>query len=106
VCWNKTANGLPGPPDFCGNGPQTKFNRELPLGITLFTDNGDGTITIDMGDDTYSSCAFDSGCTPGSNSSDVFAQWRVSISIIPVPASVWLLGSALGLLGWMRRKKV
>ncbi len=25
-------------------------------------------------------------------------------AVIPVPASVWLFGSALGLLGWMRRK--
>jgi hypothetical protein len=25
-------------------------------------------------------------------------------TVIPVPASVWLFGSALGLLGWMRRK--
>jgi hypothetical protein len=24
--------------------------------------------------------------------------------VIPVPAAVWLFGSALGLLGWMRRK--
>jgi hypothetical protein len=26
-------------------------------------------------------------------------------AVIPVPAAVWLFGSALGLLGWMRRKK-
>ncbi len=27
-----------------------------------------------------------------------------SVSSVPVPAAVWLFGSALGLLGWMRRK--
>ncbi|MGI9341666.1 MAG: VPLPA-CTERM sorting domain-containing protein [Gammaproteobacteria bacterium] len=28
----------------------------------------------------------------------------VSLTAVPVPAAVWLFGSALGILGWMRRK--
>jgi hypothetical protein len=28
----------------------------------------------------------------------------VSAGVVPIPAAVWLFGSALGLLGWMRRK--
>jgi hypothetical protein len=28
----------------------------------------------------------------------------VAASVVPVPAAVWLFGSALGFLGWMRRK--
>jgi len=24
--------------------------------------------------------------------------------VVPIPATVWLFGSALGLLGWMQRK--
>ncbi len=31
-------------------------------------------------------------------------QLSVTYNVIPVPAAVWLFGSALGLLGWLRRK--
>jgi len=29
---------------------------------------------------------------------------RMDVQVVPVPAAIWLFGSALGLLGWMRRK--
>jgi hypothetical protein len=111
-CWNDPL--APIFADFCGNGTgnpntapasgQTIANRALPAGLGAVIDHFDGTITINMNDTTYSDCVADGGCVPDSDSSDVLAQWRVNVSIVPVPAAVWLFGSALGLLGWMRRK--
>jgi hypothetical protein len=31
-------------------------------------------------------------------------QGVVSFSVVPIPAAAWLFGSALGVMGWMRRK--
>lgn len=31
-------------------------------------------------------------------------DWIFTATLVPVPAAVWLFGSALGLLGWVRRK--
>jgi len=42
----------------------------------------------------------------GSKSFDLYA-WAVrdgDVSAIPIPAAVWLFGSALGVMGWLRRK--
>lgn len=30
--------------------------------------------------------------------------WTMSAQLVPIPAAAWLFGSALGLLGWMRRR--
>lgn len=35
--------------------------------------------------------------------SELFVD-NVSINVVPVPAAVWLFGSALGMLGWVRRR--
>jgi hypothetical protein len=32
--------------------------------------------------------------------------YDITFTAVPIPATVWLFGSALGLLGWMRRKKI
>jgi hypothetical protein len=58
------------------------------------TDNADGTITIDMGDSTYSDCVINAGCIPDTDSSDVFAQWTVNAVALPENVG----GSATGLI--------
>lgn len=34
----------------------------------------------------------------------IYNQGSVTVAAVPVPASVWLFGSALGVLGWIRRR--
>lgn len=50
---------------------------------------------------TYSIC-----CTgpPGQFHSGLVLS-SYSLTVVPIPAAVWLFGSALGLLGWMRRRR-
>jgi len=33
-------------------------------------------------------------------------HYDITFTAVPIPAAVWLFGSALGLLGWMRRKAI
>jgi hypothetical protein len=35
----------------------------------------------------------------------VYGGFEMTFQVVPVPAAAWLFGSALGFLGWMRRKK-
>jgi len=64
----------------CGN-----FEGELHMNFTVLG-------APDVGDGFSSNAVLDGGALN-------------VVVLIPVPASVYLLGSALGLLGWMRRKK-
>jgi len=53
----------------------------------------------------FGALALSSSCCSGS----VYFDWEIGITVesiatVPVPAAAWLFGSALGLLGWMRRK--
>jgi len=42
--------------------------------------------------------------TPSNRSRSAIDLIAVNSAVVPVPATAWLLGSALGLLGWMRRR--
>jgi len=56
----------------------------LNLELVFFTANGDG-----FGFGALTSVEID----------------NVNVSAVPIPAAVWLFGSGLGLLGWMKRKR-
>lgn len=42
--------------------------------------------------------------TPTSLANPAAFQVNVELSQVPVPSAVWLFGSALGVMGWLRRK--
>jgi hypothetical protein len=36
---------------------------------------------------------------------NTFQQYTLNYSVVPVPGAVWLFGSAIGVLGWARRRR-
>jgi len=60
--------------------------------------------------DVYTLACLDAALTQTSNSWTTNGQQLSHITFydtaVPVPAAVWLFGSALGLMGWMRKRKV
>ena len=116
-CWNNPAAVNTYGADFCGafahgtitTAPPsvTIADRALRNGMVGFVDNGDGTITVTLSDTTYSDCltAGALNCVPDSSSANTYGTWTFNATAVPVPAALWLFGSALGLLGWMRRNR-
>jgi hypothetical protein len=76
--------GYPGPGVSCGEVQNFDFARPADNKITLSADRK----TLEF-----------SQWTPHD-----MDQIRILTAVVPVPAAVWLFGSALGLLGWVRRK--
>ncbi len=64
--------------------------------MKVSTDGGGSVVAVDA----YYVLQY-SIISPGYNS---WVGGRIQMEIIPVPAAVWLFGSALGLLGWIRRR--
>lgn len=66
--------------------------------------NGDWALIKDLGGGAYELVMRGNRRTDTGAGNDL--QERLYLSTVPVPGAVWLLGSALGLLGWMRRKTI
>lgn len=81
------------------------------VGGTLFDDNGcgsaDGSFSgsgyLEAG--TYNLNAFAAMYSGGSSSGGSNSNFNASFSAVPIPAAVWLFGSALAGLGWLRRRQ-
>lgn len=41
---------------------------------------------------------------PGASAIGISALYTFNLTPVPVPGAVWMLGSAVGLLGWLRRR--
>lgn len=82
----------------------------FPIAILTFTlDVGNVPTNINLALGSFTSGAGDDVWTDGgSQLVDLqpgdFSGAQINSAVIPVPAAVWLFGSALGLLGWVRRR--
>jgi len=63
--------------------------------------------TVSIGDSTFAGVCPEAICdrsSPFTKFDTAVANVSGTWSVVPIPATAWLFSSALGLLGWMRRK--
>ena len=82
------------------------MNRDVAINQTISFGALNGSILFDNATFGYTSPL--NNYFTGGGSADIGgieAVDNVQVNIIPIPAAVWLFGSALAGLGWMRRKQ-
>jgi hypothetical protein len=95
--------------------PGTKINEyNMSLALTSAMTSTGGTRTILTGPSSpageyvclLETCAFSPSGPPGvfKYRSIIAGSITAPVSVVPIPAAVWLFGSALGVMGVMRRK--
>ena len=97
TAWNTSA-GNPGP-GACAHPGASNDGDAPPCGP-------EGAFTAAISWDGSNLILNKEGRDPTNNpdGSDTQNAFALNTSVVPVPAAVWLFGSALGLLGWGRRK--
>lgn len=74
---------------------------EIHVVLRVHTNDG---VPVEAGQVAEWVSTYNGGCPEGIGCAD--EQFAVHPSPIPLPASIWMFGAALGLLGWVRRKAV
>jgi hypothetical protein len=107
--------------DFQGAYLSAAWSTGLNIRITGYSDSNllfDTTVVVDKGAPTWFDFAYvgidhlefdaygGTDATPGdSGEGEYFVMDNFTYSVVPIPAAVWLFGSGLGLLGWVRRRQ-
>jgi len=103
--------------------PLFNWNTTTPTGFALANWSLSGTITpaatfADLANDvdlqiqnTLQACSsmIPSQCTAGTGTDYAFIAKKLTLTatstVVPLPAAAWMFGSALGVLGWARRRR-
>jgi hypothetical protein len=115
-CWNEPISVYTLGADFCGNGSGGATDPGTPgaaqeqswhfkSGLQSVVDNGDGTASLSLLTDGRYICELDPECSTPDTDELIVYTLNIDAKVIPVPATFWLFGSALGFLGWIKRRK-